>query len=82
MTIDVDKTISLTKRVQDELVTLQKRRFMGPRKIMQLCLFLVELLLHLRDLSNGLLMLAKQMNQPPNPPQAEEAKAEAVKQDG
>lgn len=81
MTIDVDKTISLTKRVQEELVTLQKRRFMGPRKIMQLCLFLVELLLHLRDLSDGLLMLANQMNTLPKPPQTCEAKTEEVKEE-
>ena len=82
MTIDVDKTLYLTKRVQDELVTLQKRRFMGPRRIMQLCLFLVELLLHLRDLSDGLLMLAKQINQPPKPQQVEEPKKEEPDHEG
>lgn len=82
MTIDVDKTISLTKRVQDELVALQKRRFMGPRRIMRLCLFLVELLLHLRDLSDGLLMLAKQMHPSPKPPQTDEPKKEEPAHEG
>ena len=81
MTIDVDKTRYLTRRVQDELVTLQKRRFMGPRRIMQLCLFLVELLLHLRDLSDGLMMLAK-MNQPTKPQQVEEPKKEEPDHEG
>ena len=61
MTIDVSKTRELANRIQDELPKLWHKRFLGPGKILSLCILLVGVMVHLQQLVEGLTILARQM---------------------
>lgn len=77
MTIDVSKTRELANRIQDELPKLWHKRFLGPGKILSLCILLVGVMVHLQQLAEGLTILARQM-QVPEHQRTEELKEESL----
>lgn len=65
MTLNVGRTMELADRLQNELQGMRRKRFLGPRKTMELCMLMMEAVLHLRELAHGLELLARQMPRDP-----------------